>query len=379
MVTTHSSRCRPLLVHDVVASSQIDDERDASIINAYCNGNANPHCMQGLAPPLSRERLHLNASKSKRKIIGCCRLVVSGCALSSLRCLDVHATMMQAITSALSQNNTDAFWHISSASTLEQHQERLNLLHHARTCPHDETDDAACPVAPRCAEAKRQWKHIAICQYKDTCTLCYASRYVLTHYRNCKDGMCQICGPVREEIRRRKTQQQQQGQALQKTETFSTAVTPSTHPSSCTPVAGPKRHDARQAPLTVSPHTTSFENPMPTLTVAICRSADNVGKIIPVRRRSFSSLSDRSLSTLSQGSYSSSPPSSYAPSSAGSATGRPPRQYRTHLKPGQCRHPNCGGIKCRENLGIAHFYKETKNDIGEKRTCLSRDLLNIEE
>ncbi|KAL7533926.1 hypothetical protein ACHAWF_004663 [Thalassiosira exigua] len=241
--------------------------------------------------------------------------------------------MLQTIKNAVCENTSDP-WHISSTSTMQLHQERLILLHHARKCPHDENGGTVCPVTPQCSDAKRIWKHIAECQDKK-CPHCYSSRYVLTHYRECKDGMCRICGPVRNQIRRKK----QRGQIL-KTDTFTTSMTPSTHPSTSTP-----RLKDQDAALAVAP--TTNPNPMPILTVAICRSVDNVGRIIPVRRmRSFGSLSD-----ISHGSSMISSRSS-APSSRSSCSGL--TQYRP------CRHPNCGGIKCRENLGIAHFFKEIK-------------------
>ncbi|KAL7550319.1 hypothetical protein ACHAWF_013558 [Thalassiosira exigua] len=253
--------------------------------------------------------------------------------------------MLQTIKKAMRKNNTDR-WHISNTSTMRQHQELLILLHHARKCPHDENGDTICPVTPKCGDAKRIWQHIAECKDKK-CTHCYSSRHVLTHYRECKDGMCQICAPVRQEIRRRK----QQGQIL-KTDTFSTSMTPSTHPTTHPSTSTPRPNNQDTA-LAVTPST----NPMPKLTVAICRSQNNVGRIIPVRMRSrsFSSLSD-----ISHGSSLISSRSS-APSSRSSGSVRHGRsQYKA------CNHPNCGGIKCRENLGIAHFIKEeNKEEIKE--------------
>lgn len=252
-------------------------------------------------------------------------------------------------------NNTGDPWHISGTSSMQQHQERLILLHHARKCPHDDenedsTTTLSCPVTPQCAEAKRIWKHIAECKHKK-CPYCYSSRWVLTHYRECNDGMCQICGPVREEIIRKK-KQQQQGLVVLKTDTFSTSMTPSTHPSTSTP-----RLNNTDTRVAVTPTT---NNPMPTLTVAICRSANNVGRIIPVRMRSFSSSSGSSISSLSHSERSSTISSSR--SSARSSRSNGSRlQYSVCIGGGRCRsYPTCGGIKCRENLGIAHFCKQIK-------------------
>jgi hypothetical protein len=165
------------------------------------------------------------------------------------------------------------------------------------------------------------WSHIAQCT-DVMCEHCYLPRYVLTHYRNCRDGTCWICSPVREEIQRKK---QEMGQSL-------TDKTPQNHTQ----------------PLNA---VTPTYNPMPTLTVAICRGTNNVGRIIPVRTRSMSSSS---LSSLSQSSCwgSSASVRSSAPSSR---SGRSPRVS-------VCRHSYCGGIKCRENLGIAHFCKDIEEE-----------------
>mmetsp|Transcript_33019 Transcript_33019/g.79889 ORF Transcript_33019/g.79889 Transcript_33019/m.79889 type:complete len:272 (+) Transcript_33019:160-975(+) len=260
-------------------------------------------------------------------------------------------------------------WPISQASRMTQQQERLVLLHHARKCPHDENEGGVCPVSPHCAGTKLIWKHIAECKSKK-CSHCYSWRYILTHYRECKDGKCPICGPVREVIRRGKEEKQRQLQRQAvKADTFSTSMTtcPTTgtsgvtmmgHPSpgsrrdlfttgqpACQPVKGTicntidewvaRNNGTAPVAPAISPAAS------PTLTVAICRSADNVGRIIPVHRRrpSFGSMS-----TISQSSGAFSLRSS-APSSRSSGC-----SYS-----GRCTHPNCGGIKCRENPGIAHF------------------------
>mmetsp|Transcript_33018 Transcript_33018/g.79887 ORF Transcript_33018/g.79887 Transcript_33018/m.79887 type:complete len:251 (+) Transcript_33018:67-819(+) len=245
------------------------------------------------------------------------------------------ATTMRTIKNAITRRT----------STMQLQQERLVLLHHARKCPHEED----CPVTPNCAETKRLWKHIAQCKNKK-CSHCYSWRYVLTHFRECKDETCPICGPVREVIRRTKEEkkQRQQGHAIMRTDTFSTSMTTGlsfastrdelfySTPSTSTPE--PNNNTA----VAVSPIT----GPMPTLTVAICRSVDNVGRLIPVRVRSFSSLSTISQSSGAFSNRSSAPSSR----SGGSYSGR--------IRYSGCQHPNCGGIKCRENLGIAHFGNE---------------------
>jgi len=87
-------------------------------------------------------------------------------------------------------------------------QQRLLLLRHASKCAYE---DGKCPITSNCAQMKKLWKHIADCK-QQRCTVphCMSSRYVLSHYRKCKDQKCQSCEPVREAIRKQQQQQQQQ-------------------------------------------------------------------------------------------------------------------------------------------------------------------------
>lgn len=50
---------------------------------------------------------------------------------------------------------------------------------------------------------KKLWEHIAHCKNQQ-CSVqhCLSSRYVLSHYRRCKDANCPACGPVRDTIRK---------------------------------------------------------------------------------------------------------------------------------------------------------------------------------
>jgi hypothetical protein len=273
-----------------------------------------------------------------------------------------------------SNNNSNNSWHISN---IQNQQQLLILLFHARSC-HYTGDNAiySCPIAgAQCTEAKRMWNHIANeCTNKYNCSYCYSSRYVLTHYRECKDGdACQICCPVREEIRRKKQQQQllvgggggggqqqhhqqqQQQQITMKTaDTFSTSMmTPSTtgitakvnnvHSKMTMGGAGGAATGAGGG---------ENQKLFPTLTVAICRSADNVGKIIQVRRAAGSTTSNSSCSSLSHSIESNSVLSS-VPSSIRSTTasGRTKPYF----------------VKDRENPGIAHFLeKDFKANIPEE-------------
>ena len=256
-------------------------------------------------------------------------------------------------------NSTNSSWHISKdTKAMQQH---LTLLFHARKCPHDE--DHHCPVTPQCSDAKRIWRHIANCHNRK-CRHCYSSRYVLTHFRECKDySSCVICLPVREEMARRRMQVQHEQGIVKMNYTMGTT---STSPSTTDDVTPNLHEDGKAAVTQVTPLPTPQDttatntnnvNPMPTLTVAICRSSNNVGRVIPVSRtRSFSSFS--SLSGCSSAFSSNLSTRSSAWSNSGSGRRNNNRYSNRSVGAKSCPHVTCGGIKCRENLGIAHFIKE---------------------
>eukprot|EP00979_Chaetoceros_neogracilis_P000059 scaffold17_cov259-Chaetoceros_neogracile.AAC.11 len=79
-------------------------------------------------------------------------------------------------------------------------QQRLLLLRHASKCT---AEEGKCEVTPHCHSMKLLWQHISSCSKKD-CEVahCISSRYVLMHYRKCKDLKCPSCQPVREAIRK---------------------------------------------------------------------------------------------------------------------------------------------------------------------------------
>lgn len=74
-------------------------------------------------------------------------------------------------------------------------QQRLLLLRHASKCT---APEGQCTVTQHCGNMKRLWQHISTCAKKD-CDFphCISSRYVLMHYRKCKDSTCASCQPVR--------------------------------------------------------------------------------------------------------------------------------------------------------------------------------------
>jgi TAZ zinc finger len=97
--------------------------------------------------------------------------------------------------SASGSITTDAAW-----EKIRHKQRRLLLLHHASRCAYK---PGTCPVTPHCSTMKRLWEHIDVCK-NQSCTVqhCLSSRYILSHYRRCKDNHCPACGPVRENIQK---------------------------------------------------------------------------------------------------------------------------------------------------------------------------------
>lgn len=83
---------------------------------------------------------------------------------------------------------------------LEAKQHRLYLLQHSSTCPHK---DGRCSVTRHCAEMQRLWLHMARCK-DNTCKFphCHSSRYIVGHFRKCRDTKCPVCGPTRETVKR---------------------------------------------------------------------------------------------------------------------------------------------------------------------------------
>ena len=87
---------------------------------------------------------------------------------------------------------------------LRRQQERLCLLRHASIC-HDNTEETTSSVVkcelPYCPEMKVLWKHICDCDNR-VCEFnhCISSRYVLSHYKECKEASCEVCLPVRNAI-----------------------------------------------------------------------------------------------------------------------------------------------------------------------------------
>ena len=82
-------------------------------------------------------------------------------------------------------------------------RKRLLLLHHADTCPQEE---GRCTVNKHCREMKILWKHVTHCKEENNCEVphCTSSRYILHHYRKCKDKSCPVCIPVKDEILRKR-------------------------------------------------------------------------------------------------------------------------------------------------------------------------------
>ncbi len=76
----------------------------------------------------------------------------------------------------------------------------LLLLYNSKFCKEEEP--CLCKSTAHCDQMGNLWKHISTCANKTKCgyPLCYASRYVLHHYRACKNPHCQLCAPVRAKV-----------------------------------------------------------------------------------------------------------------------------------------------------------------------------------
>jgi hypothetical protein len=116
--------------------------------------------------------------------------------------LDVTKSI-QSTSTNLSQTNKKVMSQDDSRSEMEKirhKQQRLLLLRHASKC---DAPEGTCEVTQHCSEMKKLWHHISGCQKNDCDVLhCLSSRYVLIHYRKCKDARCAACAPVRDAIKR---------------------------------------------------------------------------------------------------------------------------------------------------------------------------------
>jgi len=76
-------------------------------------------------------------------------------------------------------------------------KKRLLLVRHASTCGSDGRIGRRCAIGPQCTAAKRLCLHIKTCT-DGHCTYsnCLSTRYIITHYRKCKDIVCPVCVPV---------------------------------------------------------------------------------------------------------------------------------------------------------------------------------------
>jgi hypothetical protein len=71
---------------------------------------------------------------------------------------------------------------------------QLILLRHSSKCIHF---NGQCPVTPFCWGVKNLWLHILECKDQECKTRhCISSRYVLSHYSDCKVIGCHVCNAV---------------------------------------------------------------------------------------------------------------------------------------------------------------------------------------
>ena len=79
-------------------------------------------------------------------------------------------------------------------------QQRLIILRHASKCPYPA---GKCPVLKQCGSMKTHWNHIMKCKSQNCSTPhCASSRYLLSHYIDCKEETCPVCGPVKAAIQK---------------------------------------------------------------------------------------------------------------------------------------------------------------------------------
>ena len=229
------------------------------------------------------------------------------------------------------------------------------------------------PDTPRhCAGMKRMWTHIAECKtYKKGCLHCHDARHLLTHYRGCKDGNCSICGPVREVVRREKERKRGPGD-LVKTDTYTTA--PST--TAAATVLHPPS----------PPHQSTIDEWVAChrLTVIDCPQR---GRWFP--SGSVSSLSHDCGSSVSslRSSVRSSAPGSVRSGDRGNNCNDGGATKNGEIYCSECRkmgwprvQRRCsGGIRCRNNLGIAHFCKDTLSPVVEEAAAETGGAGPVEE
>lgn len=268
--------------------------------------------------------------------------------------------------------------------TMQREQDYLVLLHHARKCPHDEHAAVPCPVYPEhCAATKRLWRHIAACtEYKsrDGCSHCLRARQILTHYRNCRDGRCPVCSPVRETVRLRRDALRRRREAEAGEEARSSAPPPlgndtfSTEPSTAasdgTGTASRQDDDAdtpvRRVPAshegTIDEWVTRRRHALATIDCPAGRPWPS-GSVSSLSHgcdgSSYLGSSARSVRSSVQGSAGG---GSTGGGSRGSAGGEVYCEECRRLgigRPGMPvpRRVCSGGIRCKSNMGIAHFCK----------------------
>jgi len=86
------------------------------------------------------------------------------------------------------------------AAVVAEQRARLLLLQHAHACA---AAPGSCRASPHCGDAKVLWRHVCGCA---GCAAphCASSGVLMAHFCGCEDARCEVCGPVRRWLRRRK-------------------------------------------------------------------------------------------------------------------------------------------------------------------------------
>jgi hypothetical protein len=91
----------------------------------------------------------------------------------------------------------------ADAIMLVRKRQRLVELGHAYLCPSGPNE---CTISPHCGKLKILLEHLYGCKNDECATrYCLTSRFILTHYRNCRDQSCEDCSAVRPPLLKRST------------------------------------------------------------------------------------------------------------------------------------------------------------------------------
>lgn len=124
---------------------------------------------------------------------------------------------------------------------IKHKQKRLLLLRHASKCPYP---IGKCPKTELCGTFKKLWKHIGDCNNPE-CNVqhCRSSKFILSHFRKCKDRDCEVCRPVKEHIERNNPDRQPDPNSSMSSNHYNMNERQSSRPSAPPNDTYPNNHD----------------------------------------------------------------------------------------------------------------------------------------